>query len=426
MDKILYLECYSGISGDMTVGALLDLGANQQKLIETLKSLPVDGYQLEMKRCKKCGIDSFSFDVILEQDDNEKHQNEQKHHHEQEHKHEFEHHHKHQISHHMHRNLYDINKILDTISNERVKQLAKKIFEIVARAEAKAHNLPLEDVHFHEVGAIDSIVDIVSVAFCICDLGIHEVVVSKLYEGQGHVTCQHGILPVPVPATMNIISEYRLPLFISDNQGEMVTPTGAAIAAALSTKDSLPEDMIIKAVGIGSGKKEFEQANILRAMILEHKLIAEDKRSDRLADAVWMLETNIDDCSGEALSFTMEKLFQIGAKDVFFTPIFMKKCRPAYLFSVICDEENIEECEEIIFANTTTIGIRRGKLERSMLKREIQTVDTKFGMATVKVCQGLQGKRYYPEYDSVKALSMENETDYQSVYYEVLECANKN
>ncbi len=407
MNKTLYLECYSGISGDMTVGALLDLGADQNKLKELLNKLPFDGYQLKMERCKKCGIDSFSFDVILE--DGHTH-----HHKENDH------------SSHMHRNLYDINKILDTIADEKVKKLSKRMFEIVARAEAKAHHLPIEEVHFHEVGAIDSIVDIVCVAFCICDLGIEEVVVSALYEGEGHVKCQHGILPVPVPATLNIASEYGLTLKITDNQGEMVTPTGAAIAAALKTKETLPENVTILAVGIGAGKKEFKRANILRAMLFERKACGDDETFEHLSDSIWMLQTNIDDCTGEALSYTMEKLFEVGAKDVYYTPIYMKKNRPAYLLSVICGEENVKKCEDIVFANTTTIGIRRYPMERTTLKRELRSVETTYGTAKVKVCEGNHGVKLYPEYESIKELCVETGFDYQTVYHEVVECAKKN
>ena len=406
MTKILYLECYSGISGDMTVGALLDLGANQQKLKALLESLPVGGYELKMERVKKCGIDSFSFDVILD----ETHTN---------HKHDVE------ASTHIHRNLADVNKILDTIGDDKVRKLSKKMFQIVAKSEAKAHNISIEEVHFHEVGAIDSIVDIVSVAFCICDLGIEEVVVSKLYEGQGHVTCAHGTLPVPVPATLNIAVEYGLSLHITDNEGEMVTPTGAAIAAALKTKNSLPEDVTISAIGIGAGKKEFKRANILRAMILKNKSEEEYREDSQPSNLLWMLQTNLDDCTGEALSYTMEQLFDVGAKDVFFTPIYMKKNRPAYVLSLICKEEKREECEDIIFANTTTIGIRRYPLERTTLERDVYRIDTIFGTAKVKVCKGNKDVKFYPEYESVKQLCLKNRIDYQTVYHEVMTCAKK-
>lgn len=249
-DKILYLECYSGISGDMTVSALLDLGVDQEVLKKALESLNVGGYKIEIGRRQKCGIDACVFDVILEGEE---------HHHEHTHDH-----------HHVHRNIKDIYEIINHSQiTDRAKTLSKKIFEVVAKAEAKAHNLPIEEVHFHEVGAVDSIVDIVATAVCIDKLGITEVVVSELYEGRGHVHCQHEILPVPVPAVVNIAIEHALNMKITDVQGELVTPTGAAIAAVLKTKDFLPASYKIKNIGIGSGKKELPKANILRAYIIE-------------------------------------------------------------------------------------------------------------------------------------------------------------
>ena len=276
MGKILYLECNSGISGDMTVGALLDLGADRQVLENALESLGVDGYHLHFGRKVVCGLDAFDFDVHLEADG---HGHSHEHTHRQEdayervdscghlevhehcHGHKHEHSHEHEDGHshsHTHRNLHDIYHIIDHLdSNERVKEMARTMFRIVAEAESKAHGLPVEQVHFHEVGAIDSIVDIISVAVCMDNLGVEDVVVSALSEGHGHVRCQHGVLPVPVPATANIASSYGLKLHFTDNDGEMVTPTGAAIAAALRTKDRLPASCRLLKIGMGAGNKVF-------------------------------------------------------------------------------------------------------------------------------------------------------------------------
>ncbi|WP_373370322.1 LarC family nickel insertion protein [Irregularibacter muris] len=269
-NQILYLECYSGISGDMTVSALLDLGADQEVLKEALKSLNVEGYEIQIGRREKCGIDACSFDVILKE---EKHQHEHSHNHvdpHHDHIHGEEHHHHEHSHHHIHRNIKDIQEIIDNAQmSDRAKNLSKKIFHVVAKAEAKAHGILIDEVHFHEVGAVDSIVDIVAVAVCLDNLNIHEVVISDLYEGVGHVKCQHGILPVPVPAVVNIVMDHALPLQITDIHGELVTPTGAAIAAAIKTKDALPSSYKIKNIGIGSGKKDFPKANILRAYIIE-------------------------------------------------------------------------------------------------------------------------------------------------------------
>ena len=271
MGKILYLECNSGISGDMTVGALLDLGADRQVLENALESLGVDGYHLHFGRKVVCGLDAFDFDVHLEADGHghshahthrredayervDSYEHSEVHEHCHGHKHERRHEHEDGHSHsHTHRNLHDIYHIIDHLdSNERVKEMARTMFRIVAEAESKAHGLPVEQVHFHEVGAIDSIVDIISVAVCMDNLGVEDVVVSALSEGHGHVRCQHGVLPVPVPATANIASSYGLKLHFTDNDGEMVTPTGAAIAAALRTKDRLPASCRLLKIGISA------------------------------------------------------------------------------------------------------------------------------------------------------------------------------
>ena len=397
MEKILYLECYSGISGDMTVGALLDLGASRERLEKALESLHVDGYHLHFGRTKKCGIDAYDFDVHLEEDGHhhgEEHLHEEDHHHHgEDHHHEGEHHHPH-----VHRNLNDIYEMIDRMEEkETVRQLARKMFRIVAEAEAKAHGLPIDQVHFHEVGAIDSIVDIISTAVLVDDLRVDRVIVSPLSEGRGYVRCQHGVMPVPVPATAGIAEAYGLKLCLTDNEGEMVTPTGAAIAAALGSGNRLPERYVIRKVGIGAGNKDFKNANILRAMILE----PEEEETGR---KLWVLETNIDDCTGEALGFVMEQLLKQGAKDVWHTPIYMKKNRPAVLLSVLCSEGDRETMEEIIFIHTTTIGIRRYQVERTALKRREIQVETPWGPASAKVCS--RGGRPWvaPEYESVKSI----------------------
>ena len=289
--------------------------------------------------------------------------------------------------------------------------MARTMFRIVAEAESKAHGLPVEQVHFHEVGAVDSIVDIISVAVCIDNLGVEDVVVSALSEGHGHVHCQHGVLPVPVPATANIASSYGLKLHFTDNDGEMVTPTGAAIAAALRTKDRLPFSCRLLKVGMGAGNKVFKQANVLRAMLLETS-----QEEDR---TMWVLETNLDDCTGEMLGLAMEMLLDAGAADVWYTPIHMKKNRPAYMMSVLCRESSIEAMEEIILTQTTTIGIRRYPTERTVLERSEIQVETSYGPADVKVCVYKGRKFFYPEYESIRRICMEQGADFQTAYHQV-------
>ena len=268
-----YLECYSGISGDMTVAALLDLGADQQVLLEGLESLNLPGYQLKIGRVKKNGIDACDFDVILdepEHDHEHHHDHDHEHHHDHDHEHHHDHDHEHHHHHdHVHRNIGDIFAIIDQSKiSDRAKQTAKDIFRIIAAAESKAHGIAEDQVHFHEVGAVDSIVDIVSAAICLDNLDITEAVVSDLYEGCGYVHCQHGLMPVPVPAVVNIAADNALRLRLTQTRGEMITPTGAAIAAYLSKGGKLPESFVIEKIGLGAGKKDFATANILRAFLI--------------------------------------------------------------------------------------------------------------------------------------------------------------
>ena len=394
--KTLYLECYSGISGDMTVAALLDLGATEENLRKTLEKLKVDGYEIKIGRVQKNGLTACDFNVILE---SEKH--------DAEHQHAHDHHHEH---HHQHRTWRDIERLLDEADlNPRVLELSKKMFRIVAEAEGKVHGRPAEEVHFHEVGAVDSIVDIVSVAACLEELGVEKILVSELWEGQGHVHCQHGMLPVPVPAVLQIAADCGLRLRQTEQQGEMVTPTGAAIAALGEQRK--PENFAVKRIGLGAGKKEFPGANVLRAMLIE----------EESAGGLWMLESNIDDCSGEVLGFCLECLLEAGAKDAWFTPVYMKKNRPAYKLSVLCEEEQIKELDAILFRETTTIGVRRYRVQRDILERRIEEVETPYGPAQVKICTFEGQEMRYPEYESVKKLAKEQGKAFSEVYREIKE-----
>ncbi len=439
MEKILYLECTSGISGDMTVGALLDLGVDRKAFQKALDSLEVDGYHLHFGRVKKCGIDAFDFDVHLQEEAHPHghghvHGQEHSHAHGHSHSHEHSHDHEHGHSHaHVHRNLADILEIIGRLdASPRAKQLAETMFRIVAEAEAKAHGLPIEEVHFHEVGAVDSIVDIVGTAVCIDLLNPDRIIVSPLREGSGYVTCQHGVMPVPVPATANIAAAYGLKLIPTENEGEMVTPTGAAIAAALHCGQPLPKACTIQRIGIGAGKKEFANANILRAMLLSAQEEEGERKKDGSepasqdaggkkssgweSDRMVKMETNIDDCSGEALGFAMEQLLAAGAADVWYAPIYMKKGRPAYQLQLLCRPEQTAAMEEIIFRHTTTIGIRRYPVERTVLERSLRTVNTPWGSARVKLCRFQQQTLCYPEYEDVADICRRSGQSYQAVY----------
>ncbi|MCL1889360.1 MAG: LarC family nickel insertion protein [Desulfovibrionaceae bacterium] len=271
--KILYLEAQSGISGDMAVAALLDLGADPEKLKQALASLGLDGYRLEISQVSKCGILARDFNVILEENEDLAEHSHKHAHHESVCGHAHGHDRLHGPEHppaRSSRNFKDIVRIIrGSAISAKAKALAEKTFRILAEAEAEAHGLSPEEVHFHEAGALDSIVDIVAAAICLDDLEVEETVISRLTEGRGHVLCRHGLLPVPAPAVLNIARTHGLILHLAEEEEEMVTPTGAAIAAALKTQDHPPPGFIVRAVGLGAGKKDFRRANILRAMLLE-------------------------------------------------------------------------------------------------------------------------------------------------------------
>lgn len=431
----LVLDAQTGISGDMTVAALLDLGADYQKLQTVLKSLPDQQFEVTVSRVKKSALDACDFKVTLTNGapDNDhdmsylfglhhehSHEHEHEHSHDHEHTHTHchddthcDHHHEH---HHEHRHLSDVFAIIDqTVATENAKKLAKRIFTIVAEAESKAHGVAIEEVHFHEVGALDSIVDILSVAVLIDDLKVDRVIVTALGEGYGEIRCQHGVLPIPVPAVSHIAEAYGLVLSRIDCKGEFVTPTGAAIVAALKTADELPRQYKILKSGLGAGKRDYEQPSLLRASLIEEV----SNRAEQ--DEVVELMTNIDDSSAEMLGFTLERLYAEGALEAWYTPVFMKKNRPAYLLTVLCKADKQTTLENIIFANTTTIGIRSKVLTRRILKREMMTVQTPHGPVQVKACdvpdeKGVMHKRFYPEYDSVKHLALEKGIDPATLY----------
>ena len=444
-EKILYLECNSGISGDMTVAALLDLGANREVLMEALESLPLTGYSIEIKDVYKSGIRACDFNVILDSaHENHDHDMEylygDAHTHDAAVSHEYTHahadgveEHEHAVNkvtdahaehtvnetpgtpaHHHHHDARNLNDIAQIIMagrlTENAKSLALKIFRILAQAEAKVHGKSIDEVHFHEVGAVDSIVDITAAAVCLDNLQPDQVVISALTDGTGQIRCQHGLIPVPVPAVTAIASNEHLTLKIRNVEGELVTPTGAAIAAAFRTESTLPDSFEILHTGFGAGKRTYTGVSgFLRAMLLQSSA-GEDH------DTILSMETNIDDCTGEALSFTLQQLLKEGALDAFCIPIYMKKNRPAYLLKVLCQPDDRAKMEAIIFHNTTTIGIRFQEMHRTKLDRRIIAVETPWGMADIKCCTYGSDTYYYPENDSVKQLALLNEVGFSEMY----------
>ncbi len=448
--KTLYFDCSSGISGNMTLGALLEIVGDENYLINELKKLNVDGYNIQISKKVKNGITGTYVDVILETEGEHKNKI---------HNHEHNNHENHK--HHEHRNLNDIYKIIESSTiDEKSKDLSKRIFKRVAEAEAKVHNKSIEEVHFHEVGAIDSIIDIVGTAILINKINPEKILSSIVNDGYGFIECAHGIMSVPVPATSQIFANSKVKFRQIDIDTELVTPTGAAIIAELSDEFINMPPMEIEKIGWGAGYKDLKIPNILKVYFgnleenddikeleensktieLEknneavefqknknilntekNKYIAETEKSKYINEIekspdIIVIETNIDDCPGEILGFTEELLFKNGALDVFFTPIFMKKNRPAYRLSVTCKPEDLSKMQNIIFKQTTTIGIRYRKEYRTVLKRKEAIIQTKYGKIKAKKVEN-NGETYiYPEYESIKEIAEKNNIPIKELY----------
>ena len=408
--KYLYLDGSCGISGDMTVAALLGLGASRKKLDAAIAGLGLEGVHVHVEHASSYSIAGLSFAVHV-------------HGHDADHVHSHEegyvdhHHHEHGHHHHEHRHLSEVYEILDRAANAgavtpRALETAKKIFRIIAEAEAKAHGVPVEEVHFHEVGAVDSIVDILAVAVLADDLGIENCIVTGLNEGSGFVETQHGQLPIPVPAVAHIAEAAGIALHITETKGEMVTPTGAGIVAALRTSESLPAGYKILKSGIGLGKRDFGRANFLRAQIIEDS--AGDKGGDATSTAtgstpadcnVFQIEANIDDSTPEELGYAMDKIFETGARDVHFIPCYMKKNRMGTLLCALADNEHLAAVEKAIFLHTSTVGVRRFPVERTCMARSTFEVETEFGKVRVKKSVLGDIEKIKPEFDDLKALA---------------------
>lgn len=466
MGKTLYLDCSCGISGDMFVAALLDAGANEARLRGTLATLPVSGFDVRVGRVTKAGLDCCDFDVVLdaahENHDHDMaylhghahdaapghnhtlgcaHGDEHTHDHVHEHVHAHVHAHGHDHVHahdhnHEHRGPQDLVAIIEAAQlAPRARTLALSMVDVLAHAEAKAHGVQLDQVHFHEVGAVDSIVDIIAAAVVVDDLDIDRVIVPRLVDGRGTIRCQHGVIPVPVPATLNIVTQHNLPLSICEVEGELVTPTGAAIVAALHAEEALPQRFRVKRVGLGAGKRTYERPSILRALIIEespadeapsHPVISGDPQAEPTCgadapDRVVRLECDIDDATGEELAYAAERIRAAGAREVHWVPIFTKKERPAWQLQVVAAPADVEAVERTIFAETTTIGVRRWTCERTVLARNEDTVATAWGPVRVKRVALPTGEvRTKPEYHDLAAIAREHGISLRTVARSVL------
>ena len=412
-EKILYFDCSAGISGDMTLGALIDLGADKNAFLTELEKLHLEGYEIAFETTQRNAITATHVNVILtgqDQAHDHTHIHEHIHDHGHTHEHDHEHTHGHEHSHdhehgHFHRSFRDIRQMIQNSElSKEVKDLSLRIFTRVARAEAKVHHKDMEEVQFHEVGAVDSIVDIVGSAILITMLKPDRICASVVQDGHGFVHCQHGMLSVPVPAVCEIFAESDALIRQIDVDTELVTPTGAAIISELADSFGTMPVMTIDKMGWGAGTKILKIPNLLKVTLGYQETVSDNYTEQ---DEIMVLETNLDDCTGEMLGAAMEILMENGALDVFYTPIFMKKNRPAWCLTVLARPEDTEKMERLIFLHTTTIGIRRHLDQRRILKREKAVVPTAYGELQVKRVALEDGYRDYPEYESAKKLAVE-------------------
>lgn len=374
--KILYYDCFAGISGDMNLGAMIDLGVDPDYLIAELLKLNIKGFHLEIQKDIRRGISGTKATVVVENPDNEKH-----------------------------RHLRHVEELVNqsTLSPE-VKILSIRIFDLIAVAEAKVHNISKERVHFHEVGALDSIADIVGAAICLDYLKVDKVMSSPIQLGGGMVKCAHGIMPVPAPATALIVQ--NIPVKTGLVQHEATTPTGAAILVATVDEFTDQIDFPIQKTAYGIGQRDVSEVpNVLRVYLSE---TSNNEDNARLEEA-WMLECNIDDMNPEWYDHLFGKLFDAGASDVFLTPIIMKKSRPANMLSVLCNKNSVPEMKAIIFNNSTTIGLREYSVTKTVLDRQEKEIETELGTIRVK-CSYFQGKeiRFKPEFEDLKKLAIQH------------------
>ncbi len=418
--KVLYFDCFSGISGDMTLGALLDLGIDKTAFLNELEKLKVEGYSIEINTKVKNGICGTDVRVILEETEHNENDDEHQygelhhyeHHHHGEHEHTHEHAHDRTHNHHSERNLEDIELIINQSDlRPRVKSMSTKIFREIARAEAKVHGKEINEVHFHEVGAVDSIVDIIGSCICLDMLGIERIFASELHEGKGFVKCAHGLLPVPVPAVMEMLCNSKIPLITEDIPFELVTPTGLGIIKMISSGFGKMPPMSIEKTGYGMGKRETGRFNALRVVM--GSLYQQDMIP---SDDISILETNIDNMSPEIMGYTMEKLLDSGALDVYYTPIYMKKSRPSAMLTVLvkCGEE--KKISNIIFSETSTLGIRISHSQRFCMDRELVKVNTQYGDVRVKVANIGDIMKFAPEYEDCRSIALKTGMPIKEVY----------
>jgi uncharacterized protein (TIGR00299 family) protein len=392
--KTLYLDLFSGIAGDMFVGALIDLGVDFKKLEGELKKLKLSGYRLEVTRGNQSGIAGTKFNVVLDKPKDLKRHTRAGHGHAHAHDHG--------------RTFADIRKLIAASGlSPWVKRKAVAVFQRVAEAEGRIHGLPPAKVHFHEVGAVDSIVDIIGGCVALEQLGKPRVLASAVIEGVGWVDCAHGRMPIPAPATLAILGERGVGVTQCDEPHELVTPTGAAIIAEFAESFAPMEGLTARKIGFGLGTRSNQtRPNVLRAVLGEAMAKRRGTNLDWETDTIAVLETNLDDCTGEVLGHFIGMAMEQGALDVFHVPVVMKKNRPGVLLTVLCSDDQADEFTELILRETTAFGVRRTTAERRKLRREVRKVKTKYGILEIKVGL-LNGKvvQASPEYESCRKVA---------------------
>lgn len=418
--KILYYDCFAGISGDMHLGALLDLGVDFDYLLAELDKLPVEGYEISMEQDIRKGISGKRIKVILDRNylDQHDHETNQPHKHEQLFKSSADQHqHDHNTSNaerHQLRSFFDIRKIIEESElNNEVKEISLNIFTRIAEAEGKIHNKPVDDVHFHEVGAVDSIVDIVGAAICLQKLAPDAILSSTVEVGSGFVNCAHGLYPVPAPATAEILK--NIPVHKGLVDYEATTPTGAAIISSCVNEFTNDVTFKVNKVGYGIGEKDGAIPNVLRIYMGEKEEYAEKGVS-----SYSMIECNMDDMNPEHYDYVCDMLYQAGAMDVYLTPIIMKKFRPAITLSVTCNNRTESGIYDVLFKETSTIGIRKTALEKKMLEVKNEKINSQFGKIEVKVAyyQGIL-IRAKPEYSDCQRIAKKNKIPLIQVYKKI-------
>lgn len=385
---IAYFDCFSGISGDMVLGAFIDLGVPVDWLKENLRNLPFSNFDLKVESVSRMGIQAASVHVLYEEEKS-------------------------------HRHFPEIRSLVENSPlPAKVRETGVNIFERIAKAEAAIHGCSVEAVHFHEVGSVDSIVDIVGAALCVEFLGPTRIVSSKIPLGRGFVECRHGTIPVPSPATVSILKD--IPVYGTDVPQELTTPTGAAIVAELADAFETIPDMRIEKIGYGAGKREIEsRPNMLR-------ILAGSPSEDHPSDRIVVIETGIDDMNPELFGFLMERLFDKGALDVCWIPVFMKKNRPGILVQVLCEEERRDALANLILAETTTLGVRYHSAERRLLKREKVEISTPYGIVGAKRVQGPGGEsRIIPEYEICRKIALDKNLPIRVVYETIAKAASQ-